>query len=111
MANTKFTYQQMTKVSIDRNALREIATNESIDETDFRVLLVLFTELNGWDRYATDGNRNDPLNFKKIDKDSIAKLLYIKKKKVRDSIKNLINYGLLEKGSSDTVEEGYRLTF
>ena len=115
MANSRNTYQQTTNVSINKNKLIEIATNYGLNETDLRVLFVLFTELNGWSRppraveYARAGQ--DPMNYKILDKEKIAETLDLKKKQVKKAINNLIDAGLVEPGSSDAVQDGYRFTF
>ena len=114
MANNRNTYQQLTNVSINKKKLLEIASNEALDETDLRVLLCLFTELNGWsptDPYAPGRPAVDPLNFSIIDINEIANTLDIKKKKVKRSIKNLFDLCIIEDGSSQTVSHGYRFTF
>lgn len=109
MAQNNYTYQQIRNVSINKNNLQDLAANTSLSETDIRVCLVLFTELNGW---SNDGShKKDPLNFKMVDKDSIARTLGIKKKKVKKAIDNLIAEGYVENGDSETVSNGYRFTF
>ena len=110
MANNKFTYQQVTNVSINKNKLVEIATNYHLSENDLRVVIVLFTELNGW-RESEKRETKDPLNFKKIDLETIGDILDMKKKDVKKSIKHLINSDLIEEGDSDTVKNGYRFRF
>lgn len=110
MANNRCVYQQQTNVSIPRQALIEIASNQELDEDDLRVVLALFTELNGW-RESENGRSVDPENFKILDKDSIADELGIKKKHVRKSIERLIDECIIEQGSSATVRHGYRFRF
>ena len=74
------------------------------------VLLVLFTQLNGWTP-TKSGRGEDPLNFKKIDIKSIAETLNLDKKDVKKSISKLVGEFLLEPGDSDTVKNGYRFSF
>lgn len=105
MANNKFTYQQQRNVSIPRDALINIASLD-LGKKDYKVLVVLFTQLDGW-----GGGTNDPLNYKKIDINSIAQTLSLKKKDVRASIDTLLDEGLIELGDNDTVRYGYRFTF
>lgn len=110
MANNRAVYQQVTNVSINKDKLIDIATNGQLTETDLRVLLCLFTELNGW----VDSPHNttkDPFNFKMIDRQRIADLLGIKKKKVKESIYSLMDQRIIEPGASDTVDDGWRFTF
>ena len=114
MANNRNTYQQLTNVSINKQKLLEIASNIALSETDLRVLMCLFTELNGWcptDPYAPGRPATDPLNFSIIDVEKIAKTLDIKKKQVKKSIKNLFDACIIEDGSSKTISHGYRFTF
>lgn len=108
MANNRCTYQQIENVSINKKSLADIAVFGSLSKSDYRVLLILFTELNGW---KPSSRSADPLNFKKIDKESISITLGMTKKDVKKSIDRLIEQDLLEQGSSDTVEKGYRFTF
>lgn len=111
MANTNYVYQQTRNVSISKEKLLEIATNDDLTETDLRVLFCLFTELNGWVEPKNTRQIKDPLNFKIIDKDKIAKCLSIKKKEVKKSINHLMDNFLIEPGDSETVVNGYRFTF
>ena len=110
MANNKFTYQQVSNVSINKSKLLDIATNYNFNSKDLRVVLALFTELSGWgDSYTR--RKEDPLNFKKIDFDTMADILDMTKKEFKKSIKHLINEGIIEEGDSDTITKGYRFTF
>lgn len=111
MAQANYTYQQTRNVSINKNSLQDIAANDNLTQTDIRVCLVLFTELNGWVTDGSSKNKKDPLNYKIVDKDSIARTLGIKKKKVKEAMENLMNEGYIEKGDSETVSNGYRFTF
>ena len=111
MANNRNVYQQVANVSINKNKLIEIATNYGLSSTDLRVLLCLFTELNGWTEPKNRKELKDPLNYRLIDKEKISELLDIKKKQVKESINNLMDAGLIEPGSSETVKKGYRFTF
>lgn len=112
MANTRGTSQQMSNVSINKNKLIEIAGNEALSKKDLRVLLCLFTELEGYKRPEKERrDTKDPLNYKKIDARTIAEILNISKKEVKKSIENLIEADLLEPGDSGTVKNGYRFQF
>ena len=108
MANNKFTYQQIHNVSINKERLREIASNPYLSKTAYKVLICLFTELNGW---VYTERSNDPLNFKKVDLDSISDMLHVSKKDVKKAFKELKENDLIETGSSETVKKGYRFTF
>lgn len=111
MANNRHVYQQVNNVSINKKQLLEIATNQALNEQDLRVLICLFTELNGWIEPKNTRQIKDPRNYKKIDKGQIADLLGIRKKDVKKSIKKLMDACLIEPGDSDTVINGYRFTF
>jgi len=108
MANNKNVYQQKENVSIPKKQLLEISQYDHLDEEDLRVLLVLFTELNG---YNYQRQVKDPENFKLIQPKAIAEALDFKPKAVKKSISHLIDAGIIEKGDSETVRGGYRFTF
>ena len=42
---------------------------------------------------------------------SVARTLHMEKKRVKQSVEHLVEIGVLEAGSSDTVKQGYRFTF
>ena len=113
MANNRNTYQQQNNVSINKNKLLDIAQDPDLSKIDYKVLITLFTELNGWrgGGYNNRGNNNDPKNFKRIDVERIADSLDVEKKKVKKSIDKLLDFGLIEKGSSRNIKKGYRFTF
>lgn len=112
MANNRCTYQQVTNVSINKEKLIEIASDDSLSELDLRVLLVLFTELNGWKEPASINDRTkDPENFTKVDIKTISDTLMYKKKKIKESIDRLRKVGLIESGTNDRVRDGWRFTF
>lgn len=112
MANHRCTYQQVETVSIKRDRLIEVAEDTEYGKNDFRVFLVLLSQLDGF-CYPENSRRvvNDPLNFKKINLGQIADTLSLSKKQVKKSVDNLYNDGLLEMGSNNTVKDGYRFTF
>ena len=112
MANNRNTYQQVENISVKRNKILEIATNLDLSKNDIRVFLVLLTQLDGYSlpkKYSQ--HHKDPLNFKIIDVDAIADLLYLSKKKVKKSIENIHDEGYIEEGSNETIQHGYRFTF
>lgn len=108
MANNNYTYQQTKTVSIPKKKLVDIASTYNFGKLEFRVLLVLFSELDGWDTYS---KTKDPKNFRKIDVESIAHTLDTKEKKVGEAIKALEEAGIIERGKTDTIRKGYRFTF
>ena len=108
---TKYTHQQLAKVSINRESLLDLASNEDLDEIDYRVILLLLTQLNGFNRTYSTRESEDPLNYKKINKDSIADSLDINKKDVKKSIKKLLKMNLIEMGDNQSIKNGYRFTF
>jgi len=87
MANNRNTYQQVQTVSVSRDKLIEIASDTEYNKKDLKVFLALLTQLDGYTipiKYNKD--HQDPLNFKMIDKDSLADLLSLSKKEVNKSI-------------------------
>lgn len=114
MANQGYVYQQSHTVSIPREGLIKVAKSSILNLDDYRVLIMLFTQLDGY--YCTYDSLNnnkyhDPKNFKKIDVEQIAKTLDMKKKDVKKSIHRLYDLYLIDSGDSDTVSDGYRFTF
>ena len=93
----------------------KIGCNYNLEEVDFRVLCLLFSRLDGYSIGQkiglADGRLKDPENFNKIDIDWMAKRLDLKKKQVKKSIDRLLDEGIIETGSNDTIEKGYRFTF
>ena len=110
MANNRNTYQQVHNVSINREELSNIASNDRLGKKDLRVLLALFTTLDGYSIPNSD-NHKDPLNYKKVDKKKIGKLLGMDKSDVDKSIENLYLEGYIERGNNDTIKNGWRFTF
>ena len=99
MANNRCTYQQVRNVSIPKKDLLElIVYNESLSKKDLRVCLHLLTALNS-------------STYTAVSTKSIANTLNYKKSQVEECINNLIEYNIIEMGSSDSVEDGYRLLF
>ena len=110
MANNKSVYQQTNNVSIPKNRLLDITADEYFGKKTYKVLLCLFTELNGFDHNLLKRSQ-DPLNFKKIDFKAIAQTVGLSKDEVKKCVNNLIDWGYVEEGCSDTVNDGYRFTF
>lgn len=114
MSNHKATYQQQSKVSIDRPSIIEIAKDDRLYERDLRVMLMLLSVLDGWkmpEPVAPGPVPKDPLNYKHIDTDAIADTLCLKKKDVKKAVKHIHKLGYIEEGNNDTVNGGYRFTF
>lgn len=112
-----YVYQQTYSVSIPKEALTKcVIANEDLSKKDIRVCLLLLTKLGGYGiregmSPADKRAKPDPLNYASIDINSIADTLNLKKKEVKNSINTLIDYGIIEEGSNDTVSKGYRFTF
>lgn len=112
MANNKSTYQQVHNVSINKEKLAELASNPSLSKKDYKVLLLLFTQLDGYRMpTANERARKDPLNFSIVDIEKIASCLDMSKKAVKKCIENIYFEGYLEEGSNTTIRDGYRFTF
>jgi DNA-binding MarR family transcriptional regulator len=112
MANNRCTYQQQYNVSIPRNMIAEIAGDDDLSRKDVRVILMLFTHLDGYSEpINVRSNCPDPYNYKSVDIENIAETLCMKKKDVKESIKRLEKIGYIEKGSNNSVKGGYRFTF
>lgn len=111
MASNRNTYQQVHNISVPRINIVEMARDEIFSKTDYRVFLMLLTELDGFSPPRNFREYKDPMNFKKIDKKRIAEQLCISKEKVDKAIETLRNYGIIEKGNGDSIKNGYRFTF
>lgn len=111
MANNNATYQQVHTVSIQRDKLVEISTNLNLSKKDLRVFLILLTQLDGYKYTSRMKNKPDPMNFKRVDIESIAETLSMTKKEVRRSIELLELEGYIEDGDNETIKNGYRFTF
>ena len=113
MGNSNSTYQQKNTVSVRKKELREyVVFNKELNKKDYRVFLMLLTELDG---YSAPKRRTyedeDPQNFTKIDSEQIADYLDMDESDVKKSIKKLINEGIIEKGNTPNMKNGYRFTF
>lgn len=125
MANNNAVYQQLHTVSIPRKGLMGLAKSDELDAIDYKIILMLFTQLDGYNsKMDNPSNKrfNDPRNFKKIDIDQISDTLGIKKKEIKKRIKSLYDMKfdfdingerqyLLDKGSNESIKDGYRFTF
>lgn len=109
MANNLDTSQQKKTFSVNRETfLNKVVKNDNLSKKDLRVLLLLLTSLPG---FYDKPDRDDPRKFEAIHAKTIAENLGLKKKDVEKSIETLCYLDLLETGSSETVKNGYRLTF
>lgn len=99
MASSASTFQYKTNISVPReDLLRRVVRCEDLNKKDLRVFLHLLTHL-------------DAKTFKDISKKQIADDLNISKSSVSTAIENLIDYEIIEAGSSTSVNKGYRLLF
>lgn len=99
MATSKSTYQYKHSISINRqNFLDMVVRNDELTKKDLRVCLHLMTHL-------------DSESYKEITKKQIAYDLEISKADVTKAIDNLIEYGIIRKGSSASVDGGLKLLF
>ncbi len=113
MANNRDTYQQQHTVSIPRTYLSDMACDQEFKKNDYRVFLELLTQLDGYNKSIRTKKalESDPMNFKKIDLKAISEKLQLEKSEMKKILKKLINNGVIEKGSNDSIKNGYRFTF
>ena len=103
--------QQITCFSVPReDFLERVVNNEELDKKQLRVILMLLTELDGCKEEKTYSD-NDPANFKKVEADSIARTLGMKKSDVKCILEELVDLHIIQEGRSKTVKKGYRFTF
>ena len=88
----------MSKFSTDIDQFQTVAENQNLSKKDLRIFLFLCCRLTS-KRYV------------KLDKKQIAESLCMTKKEIDKSIDNLINEGILSKGSDEHVKSGYKLTY
>lgn len=102
--------QSKTVVSVPKDPFLEaVVTNKELSKKDLRVCMILLTELDGFHRGSKE--RDDPLNFRAISVENIADTLRMSKSDVKESIRNLIDYQIIQRGDSPTVKKGYRFKF
>ncbi len=112
MSNHRAVYQQTSTVSVPKKELREyVIYNPELNKKDYKVFLMLLTELDGYSNHKRKSYDDDPQNFTKIDSEQIAEQLDMDESDVRKSIKKLLNEGIIEKGNTTNVKNGYRFTF
>ena len=103
-------HQQKTCFSVPRNDfLRKIVYNEELGKKDLRVAMLLLAHLEGCKPESKD-TRRDMENFQKVNPKKIALELGMSESNVIKSLQHLVNEGILEKGASDVVKNGYRFT-
>lgn len=109
MANNRNIYQQTHTVSIPRKGLiKYIIKNQDLKKKDLRVILLLLTELDG---YEPVPRSTDPENFKRIDINHMSQILSVSKSDIKKTINYFCDMGVLEEGSSAGCSKGYRFTF
>lgn len=113
MANNRNTYQQTYTISVPRKELLEyVIYNRELNKKDYKVFLMLLTELDGYSKPKGNKIDNpDPKNFTKVDAERIADKLDLGEDDVKKSIKKLLNEGIIEKGNTTNMKNGYRFTF
>lgn len=99
MSTSKNTFQYKESISLNRhNFLERVVRNYDLGKKDLRVCLHLLTHL-------------DSVSYKEVSKKQIAFDLSMSKSDVSKAIDNLIDYEVIEEGSSASVNGGYRLLF
>ena len=110
MANNRNTYQQTYNVSVPKTELLDfVVYNKELNKKDYKIFLMLLTELNGYSK--SSNSKEDPKNFTKIDTEQISTKLCIDESDVKKSIKKLVREGIIEKGNTTNMKNGYRFTF
>ena len=114
MANNRNVYQQTYTVSVPKKDLLEfVVYNKELNKKDYKVFLMLLTELDGYTPPFRSRNFDDkdPENFTKVDSEQIAEQLDMDESDVKKSIKKLLNEGIIEKGNTKNMKNGYRFRF
>jgi predicted transcriptional regulator len=110
------TYKNVHKwnesTTVPHQLLKVMAFDWELKELDFRVCLLLLTQLSGYTpKRGKSDEENSTMNFASIDCAQIAETLDVEEKKVSKSIKRLVKHGYLEKGSNDTCKVAYRFRY
>lgn len=95
MSQYKKIHQNKFTVSVPTKSMEEIAQNGSLSRKDLRVCLALLARL--------DGER-----YKMIDIESIAYMLNMTKKEVKNCLIDLQSEDIIVCGCDDYVSEGYK---
>ena len=112
MSSIRSVYQQQYTVSVPKKELLEyVAYNIELNKKDYKVFLTLLTELNGYSSRQKRSSNDDPMLFTKIDSEQIAEMLDMDESDVKKSIKKLVSEGIIEKGNTNNMKNGYRFTF
>jgi predicted transcriptional regulator len=112
MSSIRSVYQQQYTVSIPKHELLEyVACNEELTKKDYRVFLTLLTELNGYSNRQKKSTTLDPMLYTKIDSEQISEVLGMDESDVKKCIKKLVSEGIIEKGNTNNMKNGYRFTF
>ena len=83
-----------TKFSTDVNQFQIVAENPNLSKNDLRIFIFLCCRLNS-------------KHYVKIDKSQISESLNIPKKKVTESIDNLVQHNIIMKGTDNHTKGGY----
>lgn len=87
-----------TKFSTDSDKFQMVAGNQNLSKKDLRVFISLCCRVTS--RF-----------FTKVDKAQLAESLCIPKKEIEKSLDNLVNEGILSKGSDEHVKSGYKMCY
>ena len=99
MSTSRNTFQYKESISINRlNFLNMVVRNNDLNKKELRVCLHLLTHL-------------DSVSYKEVSKKQIAYDLNISKSDVSKSIETLIEYEIIQEGSSASVDRGLKLLF
>ena len=97
--SSRNTFQYKESISVNRDRfLERVVRNNELSKKDLRVCLHLLTHL-------------DSVNYKEISKKQLAYDLDLTKSEVGKAINNLIENGVIELGSSASVDKGLKLLF
>lgn len=103
--------QHLYTISIPRDVfVQMVVCNQTLSKKDYRVLLFLLTKLNGFDR-TRGARRGDPGGYIKVSPKAVAEALFMDKEDIKKSLKHLEEEEIIERGSSDICDDGYRFTF
>ena len=97
--SSRKTFQYKESISVNRDRfLEKVVRNRDLNKKDLRVCLHLLTHL-------------DSVNYKEISKKQLAYDLDMTKSEVGKAINNLIEYDVIDIGSSASVDKGLKLLF
>ena len=87
-----------TKFSADIFKFQQVAGDDHLNKTAFRIFIFLACQL-------------DSHHVRKIDFDQVAKTLSISKKDVKKAVDDLDDAGIIVKDSDEHVKKGYRFSY